>query len=144
MTKSQLLLAIAAAVALSAGAHAQSGDVASGNMHFDAKDMDTNGDHMITKDEFMAYGEKMWSMMSKGSNTISVHDAAADFARGNMRASAKAMDTDHDGNISKDEFMAYEGKHFDMHKDAKGMMSVSDATKYFARGNMHPETQAKP
>ena len=127
-----------AALAICGGAHAQSNDFASGNMHFDANDIDTNGDHMITKDEFMAYGNKMWGMMSKGADTMSVSDAATDFARGNMRASAKAMDTDHDGMISKDEFMAYEGKRFDKYKNAGGMVSVADATKYFARGNMHP------
>ena len=142
MVKLRVILA-ATALATAAGAHAQSSDVASGNMHFDAKDMDTNGDHMITKDEFMAYGTKMWGMMSKGADAISVSDAAVDFARGNMRASAKAMDTDHDGKISKDEFMAYEGKRFDKVKNADGMVSVTDATKYFARGNMHGDSAPK-
>jgi hypothetical protein len=134
---------VAVGLMISAVAQAQSNDIATGNMHFDAKDMDVNGDHMITKDEFMSYGEKMWGMMSKGADTISVHDASVDFARGNMRASVRAMDTDHDGTISKDEFMAYEGKRFDKVKDSKGMVSVSDATKYFARGNMHPDSKGK-
>jgi hypothetical protein len=135
--KSTILLA-AIGMAVAAGAGAQSDNFASGNMHFDAKDIDANGDKMITKDEFMAYGDKMWTMMSKGADSIPVRDAAADFARGNMRASAKMMDADHDGTISKEEFMAYEGKRFDKHKDDKGMISVSDVTKYFARGNMSP------
>ncbi len=132
------VLFAAIAVAVAGGAQAQSDNFATGNMHFDAKDIDTNGDNMITKDEFMAYGDKMWAMMSKGADSISVHDAASDFARGNMRASAKMMDADHDGTISKEEFMAYEGKRFDKFKNDKGMVSVTDMSKYFARGNMHP------
>jgi len=132
--KARLFLG-AATLAFAALAGAQSNDFATGNMHFSAKDMDTNGDHMISKDEFMQYGEKMWGMMSKGKDTIPVRDAAADFARGNMRFSAKAMDADHDGSISKEEFMAYGEKKFDKMKNKDGMMTVEDATKNFARGN---------
>ena len=40
------------------GAYAQSNEIATGNMHFDAKDMDANGDHMITREEMVAYAEK--------------------------------------------------------------------------------------
>jgi hypothetical protein len=134
---------VSAAVALlfvmgaAGGAWAQANDFATGNMHFSAQDMDLNGDHMISKDEFMQYGEKMWTTMAKGAATISVHDAAQDFARGNMRFSAPAMDADHDGTISKDEFMSYGEKRFDKMKNKDGMMSVEDASKNFARGNMH-------
>jgi hypothetical protein len=131
-------LSLAAAAAL-----AQGGDFANGNMKMDVSAMDANGDKMISKDEFMQYGEKMWDMMSKGSGTISVSEASQDFARGNMRFSAKAMDTDHDGTISKDEFMKYGGKKFDKVKDGQGMVSVADATKYFANGNMHTDKGAK-
>jgi hypothetical protein len=131
-------VAFAVGMALAAGSRARADDIATGNMHFSAKDMDMNGDQMISRDEFMAYGEKMWGMMSKGASTISVEDAAQDFARGNMRFSAKAMDTDHDGTISKDEFMAYGGKKFDMMKNKSGMMSVDDVAWNFARGNRQP------
>ena len=133
-TKAKLFF-LTTALSLTAGTWAQSTDFATGNMHFSAKDMDANGDHMISKEEFMQYGEKMWGMMSKGKDTIPVRDAAADFARGNMRFSAKAMDSDHDGSISKQEFMAYGEKKFDKMKNKDGMMTVEDATKNFARGN---------
>jgi len=126
----------ALALALAASAFAQSNDIATGNMHYNAKDIDVNGDHMISRDEFMQYGDKMWGMMSKGAATITVNDADQAFARGNMRFSAKAMDMDHDGTISKEEFLAYSGKLFDKMKDKNGMMSITDATKNFARGNM--------
>jgi len=125
----------AISLALATVAGAQSTDFATGNMHFNANDMDANGDHMISKDEFMQYQGKMWTMMSKGKDTISVPDAASDFARGNMRFSAKAMDTDHDGSISKEEFISYGEKRFDKMKDKDGMMTVADAATNFARGN---------
>jgi hypothetical protein len=122
-------------LALATVAGAQSNDIATGNMHFSANDMDANGDHMISKDEFMQYEGKMWATMSKGKDTVSVPDAASGFARGNMRFSAKAMDTDHDGSISKEEFMNYGEKKFDKMKNKDGMMSVEDAATNFARGN---------
>jgi hypothetical protein len=78
----------------------------------------------------------MWGMMSKGAATITINDADQAFARGNMRFSAGAMDVDHDGTISKEEFLAYSAKQFDKMKDKNGMMSVTDATRNFARGNM--------
>src|SRR5260370_27640510 len=110
-------------------------------MRFTAAKMEDNGDHMIYKDEFMQYGEKMRNMMSKCAATIMVRDAAEDFARANMRFSAKMMDADHDGTISKEEFMAYGAKKFDKMKDKSGMMTTADATKYFARGNMHRDSK---
>jgi hypothetical protein len=91
----------------------------------------------------MAYGDKMWGMMAKGANSISVTDASQDFARGNMNFDAKAMDTDHTGMITKQQFMTYGGAQFDKKKNADGMIPVDDAWKDFARGNMHPKT-AKP
>ena len=137
------LLSVCAAVLLLSGtASAQHpDDFATGNMHFDAKSMDTNGDHMISKDEFMAYGEKMWNMMAKNGKTISVTEAAQDFARGGLRFSAKAMDADHDGTISKEEFMKYSERKFDHMKHSDGMISVSDAAKAFARGNTQPDSK---
>jgi hypothetical protein len=89
----------------------------------------------------MQYGEKMWSTISKGAATITVRDAAQEFARGNLRFSAKVMDADHDGTISKQEFMAYGEKKFDLMKDKSGMMTTADATKYFSRGNRHPDSK---
>jgi secreted Zn-dependent insulinase-like peptidase len=142
-TRAKLLLTAvtlvtAVTLAFTAGARAQSNDIATGNMHFNAAEMDVNGDHMISKDEFMQYGERMWSTMSKGAATVAVRDAAQDFARGNMRFSAKVMDADHDGTISKDEFIAYGEMKFEKMKDKSGMMTTADATRYFSRGNMHP------
>ena len=143
MRKHQWALA-AATLLLAVAAQAQvTDDFATGNMHFNVKAMDTNGDGMISKDEMKAYGEKMWTAMAKDAPTIPVVQAAQDFARGNVNFNAKAMDTDHDGTISKDEFMTYAAHKFDkMKKDANGMVSVADASTAFARGN--PQTASKP
>ncbi|HEY3784341.1 MAG TPA: hypothetical protein VGL55_03570 [Steroidobacteraceae bacterium] len=111
-------------------------DLATANMHFDANDMDANHDGKITKDEMMTYGDKMWTMMAKDTSSISVADAAKDFAKGNLRFNARAMDADHDGSISKDEFMKYAAQKFNKMKGADGMMSVADASAAFSRGNM--------
>ena len=143
MTKFKLTIALASMIAGAGTALAQSSDFATGNMHMDVKAMDTNHDQMISRKEFAAYGEKMWRIMSKGKSSVPVHDAAQDFATGNMPFSAEDMDTDHDGSVSKAEFMAYGGKQFDKVKDANGMLSVADATKYFSTGNMNPDGTPK-
>ena len=125
----------AAALLLSGAAYAQSNQFATGNMHFDAQDMDTNGDHMITRDEMMKYAEKQWQMMSQGKDTIPIAVAAKDFSTGGVNFKARAIDTDHDGTISKDEFVAYAGKKFDSMKKTDNMVSVDDMAKAIARGN---------
>ncbi len=127
---------IAAALLLQAGAaFAQSNEFATGNMHFDAKDMDTNGDHMITRDEMIAYAEKQWAMMSQGKDSIPISVAAKDFATGGVNFKARAIDTDHDGTITKEEFVAYAGKKFDSMKKTDGMVSVDDMARAISRGN---------
>jgi Ca2+-binding EF-hand superfamily protein len=70
-------------------------------------------------------------------------DQSTDFARGGMHFSAKAMDTDKDGMISKEEFMKYHADMWNkMTKDSNGSMSVTDASSAFARGGMHVDVKA--
>jgi len=131
-----LRLAVSAAiVSLAGAAHAQSNQFATGNMHFDAKEMDTNGDHMITRQEMIAYAEKTWDMMAQGKETIAIDVAAKDFASGGVNFKANAIDTDHDGTISKQEYVAYTTKKFDGMKKTDNMVSVDDMAKSIARGN---------
>ena len=138
------LMISAASLLLASGAYAQSNDFATGNMHFDAKDMDTNGDHMITRDEMIAYAEKSFEQMAQGKDTIPISVAAKDFATGGVNFRARAIDTDHDGTISKAEFVAYAGKKFDGMKKTDNMVSVADMAKAIARGNTSPdESKAK-
>lgn len=127
---------IAGLLLLQAGAAlAQSNEFATGNMHFDAKDMDTNGDHMISRDEMLAYAEKQWDMMAHGKDTLPIAVAAKDFATGGVNWKARSIDTDHDGSISKAEFVAFAGKKFDSMKKTDNMVSVADMARSFARGN---------
>ena len=126
--------------AFATGAQAQTSNAfATGNaMHFEAKDMDTNSDGMITKEEMMAYAEKMWNMMANGKDTIRISTATKDFATGGLAFNAKAIDTDHDGSISKQEFLAYAEHKFDKMVHPNGMISVQEAAKAFARGSPPP------
>jgi hypothetical protein len=129
-------LAVCAGILSLAGAvHAQSNQFATGNMHFDAKEMDTNGDHMITRQEMITYAEKTWDMMAQGKDTLAIDVASKDFATGGVNFKARAVDTDHDGTISKQEYVAYTTKKFDTMKKTDNMVSVDDMAKAIARGN---------
>jgi hypothetical protein len=134
MFKMRLLIS-AASLLLAGGAYAQSNEFATGNMHFDAKDMDTNGDHMITREEMKAYAEKTWDMMAQGKDSIPIGVATKDFASGGVNFKARAIDTDHDGSISKAEFLAYTDKKFMGMKKTDNMVSVDDMAHAIARGN---------
>jgi hypothetical protein len=138
------LIVLAASLPLTAAVHSQTNEFATGNMHFAAKDMDTNGDHMITREEMIAYAEKAWDTMAQGKDTIPIRAAAKDFASGGVNFSARSMDTDHDGTITKEEFVAYAGRKFDTMKKTDKMVSVQDMAKAVARGNTNPDaTKAK-
>ena len=143
MFKVQLTIC-AAAMLLAGAAYAQGNDFATGNMHFDAKEMDTNGDHMITRDEMMKHAEKAWDSMAQGKDTIPIAVAAKDFATGGVNFKARAIDTDHDGTISKAEFVAYAGKKFDTMKKTDNMVSVDDMAHAIARGNKSAEGSKAP
>ena len=128
MARLMVLLVVSALSSVSFGQASSSADFARGGMHFDAKAMDTNKDGMISKDEFMKYHADMWDQMTKDSNgTMSMNDATSAFARGGMHVNVSKMDTDHDGSISKDEFMSYESTHWSLlPKDSSGQVSVAD------------------
>jgi EF hand len=128
----------AVALLLAGGVHAQSNEFATGNMHFDAKDMDTNGDHMISREEMIAYAEMTWDKMAQGKATIPISAAAKDFASGGVNFKARAIDTDHDGTISKEEYVAYATRKFDSMKNKDDMVSVDDMARAIARGNTYP------
>jgi Ca2+-binding EF-hand superfamily protein len=63
---------------------------------------------------------------------------SADFTRASMHFSARPMDSNADGMISKDEFMKYHAAVWDrVTKRSGGNLTVNDASAAFARGGMH-------
>lgn len=131
MTRLLVFLAAATLTSISFAQADSSTDFAHGGMHFSAKAMDTDNDGTISKDEFMKYHADMWSQMTKDSNgSMSMNDAGTAFSRGGMHVNVKAMDADHDGTVTRDEFMKYEATHWNLlPKDASGQISVADMEK---------------
>ena len=84
MNKVRSFLFLATLLSVRSAFAADPAQFGSGNMHFDVKEMDANHDGMISKDEFMKYGEAKWDKMAKGNAMMSVADATKDFSRGNM------------------------------------------------------------
>ena len=138
MKPNKLSLAVIVFICASGASPAQ--NIANGNhpLNMDVNEMDANHDGMITKEEFAAYGEKIWALISHGASKVRVETASTDFATGNMSMKVNEMDTNHDGFITHAEFMAYGAHAFDKVKSPKGDLSLQDATKYFASGGHAP------
>jgi len=108
--------------------------------------IDTNGDHQVSKTEWDAYQEHLFAMMDadksgalertefKGSAS---HDMVA-FATGGFASALSApematrLDADHDGKVSREEFLAYQAKIFDMMDTGKTHMLGQN--EFFGRG----------
>jgi EF hand len=110
--------------------------------------IDTNGDGMVSKDEWIAFHEKVFAMFGKDkSGNVNAKEfisptggemsgfATGGFARGlRTKAMMHKIDTDSDGTISHDEYIAYQAKIFDMmdtssvHKGMIGKEEVMFAT----------------
>jgi hypothetical protein len=115
--------------------------------------MDTNGDGMVSKDEWIAYQEKVFAMLDKQKTGMLDAKAFIDpsggelasfatggYARGlRTKAMMHKIDTDGDGTISHDEFIAYQSKVFDMMDTStthKGMLG-KDEVMFATGGNNH-------
>jgi EF hand len=110
--------------------------------------IDTNGDGMISKDEWIAYQEKIFAMLDKnktgtldaktfvnasGGDLVSF--ATGGYARG-LRTAAMMhkIDTDGDGTISHDEYIAYQTKIFDMMDTSSTHKGMIGPQEMFATG----------
>jgi Ca2+-binding EF-hand superfamily protein len=102
--------------------------------------MDTNGDGMISKDEWTGFQEKMFDALDKDKSgsidamefTATEHEefafATAGYARGLMTKNMfTKIDANGDEKVSREEFLAYHRKIFDMlDKQKKGMVGLVD------------------
>jgi hypothetical protein len=110
--------------------------------------IDTNGDGMISKDEWIAYQEKVFAMLDKnktgtldaktfvdpsGGDLVSF--ATGGYARG-LRSPAMMhkIDTDGDGTISHDEYIACQTKIFDMMDTSSTHKGMVGPQEMFATG----------
>jgi hypothetical protein len=90
--------------------------------------IDTDGDGMVSRAEWLAFQEKVFAMLDKDqSGNVDAHRfisasggdisglATGGFARG-LRTAAEMhrIDADGDGKVSHDEFIAYQSKIFDL------------------------------
>jgi hypothetical protein len=99
--------------------------------------IDTDGDGKVSKAEWLAYQEKVFAALDKNKTGkvdekafLSPSSEMATFATGGYarglqtKAMMHKIDTDGDGSVSHDEFIAYQTKVFDMmDKDHEGTLS---------------------
>jgi len=102
--------------------------------------MDANGDGMLSKDEWMGFQTRMFDALDKdksgsldeteftGPFNENLAFATAAYAHGLMTKDMfLKIDTNGDGKISREEFLAYHRKIFDMlDKQKKGMVGLVD------------------
>lgn len=66
------------------------------------------------------------ALTALGLPTLALADDAAKLARGNMDTTVSAMDTNHDGMITREEFLKYQAEQFDKMKKTKDGMVMKD------------------
>jgi EF hand len=113
--------------------------------------MDANHDGMVSRDEWIAFQEKLFAMLDK-SKTGKVNEteylrakpevvsfATGGYASGLLsKAMFKKIDVDADGTISHDEFVNYQMKVFDMMDTSTSHKGMLGPGEYFATGGQPP------
>lgn len=108
--------------------------------------IDANGDHMVSKSEWDAYQERLFTMMDADKSGAleqteikgSASKELVSFATGGFASALRSpemwahLDADSDGKVSRTEFLAYHGKVFDMMDTAKTRMLGQN--EFFGRG----------
>lgn len=108
--------------------------------------IDTNGDHKVSRSEWDAYQERLFMALDVDkSNSLDKAEFMSkdskpmvSFATGGFSTALKTpemwtrLDADHDGKISREEFLAYQGKIFDMMDTGKTQMLGQ--SEFFGRG----------
>jgi hypothetical protein len=114
--------------------------------------IDTNGDGMVSKDEWLAFQEKVFSMLDKThsgkidakSFSPSGNDAIAKFATGGYarglltQEMMTKIDANNDGRISHEEFIAYQTKIFEMMNTSTSHKDMLGPSEFFATGGASP------
>jgi Ca2+-binding EF-hand superfamily protein len=113
--------------------------------------MDTNHDGMVSRDEWIAFQEKVFAMLDKsktgkvneteylGAAPEMVSFATGGYASGLLnKAMFKKIDVDADGTISRDEFVSYQMKVFDMMDTSTSHKGMLGPGEYFATGGKPP------
>jgi hypothetical protein len=108
--------------------------------------IDANDDHMVSRSEWDAYQERLFTMMDADKSGAlepaevkgSASKELVSFATGGFANALRSpemwthLDADHDGHVSRTEFLAYQGKVFDMMDTGKTRMLGQN--EFFGRG----------
>jgi len=104
---------------------------------------------MVSQGEWDAYQQKLFSMLDADNSAAldstefmkGHHNEVASFATGGFANALRTsemfskLDADHDGKVSRDEFLAYQSKLFDMMDTGKTRMLGQN--EFFGRGPAH-------
>jgi uncharacterized membrane protein YkgB len=109
--------------------------------------MDTNHDNMVSRKEWIAFQGKVFAMLDKNktgevdeSEYMSAYPDVAAFATGGYASGLltpdmfKKIDTDGDGKISRQEFLSYQLKIFDMMDTSRTHRGMLGPAQFFATG----------
>jgi Ca2+-binding EF-hand superfamily protein len=107
--------------------------------------IDANGDGKVSKEEWQSYNEKLFAMMDVDkSSALEAREfmhppkEVVSFATGGFANALRTqemltkLDVDHDGKVSREEFLEYQSKVFDMMDTGK--TRVLGQNEFFGRG----------